>query len=240
MGRPGSRRIAAALRLLLTSLFCLTGCHGVADHGPLAYLSPPEIDPAAMVIPDAHASNTNPNGLLPNPMPVAVQDNEFFWNQLVDTVDDYFDIKTEQPVQSFGGVLTQGMMETVPTTGATALEPWRWDSTPGFETWHATLQSLRRRATVRVQPQRGSYLVAVIVEKALEDVNRPAQGTPGSAIPRHDSSLLRLQDEVGRQSSTLGWIPIGRDISLEQEILRELNSRLFRSPAETQFDAAFF
>ena len=70
----------------------------------------------------------------------------------------------------------------------------------------------------------------MIVEKALEDVDRPAQGTPGSAVPRHDGSLLRLQDQVGRQSKTLGWIPMGRDLALEQEILRELNARLFASP----------
>ena len=212
------------------SLILLSGCNGIADLGPLPILSPPAPDPAAPVMSGPQLPVGAAPAAIPNPLQVPVTDREFFWNQLVDTVDDYFDIKTEQPLHMYGNVLTEGMIETNPLTGATALEPWRWDSTDGFERWHATLQSIRRRAKVRVQPQGSTYLVAVIVEKALEDVNRPAQGTPGSAIPRHDSSLLRLQDEVGRQSTTLGWIPMGRDVTLEQEILRELYARLFNNP----------
>lgn len=218
-------------RCFLLLMCALTGCHGIADLGPLPVPSPPAVDPAlvASMDPNARAAGLA-NGVLPNPLSVAISDREFFWNQLVDTVDDYFDIRTEQQIHLFGNVQTEGIIETVPITGATAFEPWRWDSTPGFERWHSTLQSVRRRAKVRVQPQGGTYLVAVIVEKALEDVDRPAQGTPGSAVPRHDGSLLRLQDQVGRQSKTLGWIPMGRDLALEQEILRELNARLFASP----------
>ena len=71
--------------------------------------------------------------------------------------------------------------------------------------------------------------VEIIVEKAIEDVDLPAQGTPGSSIPRHDSALVRLQDQEHRESNTLGCIPIGRDHALEQEMLRELNSRLLET-----------
>lgn len=217
---------------IVVAICCVTasvGCRGIADLGPLPVGAPPAPDPALIGAGTPNA-NSQANGVLQNPLPVTVADRGFFWNQLVDTVDDYFDIKSEQQVSAFGEMLTEGVIETVAIPGATALEPWRWDSTPGFERRHATLQSVRRRATIRVRPQGATYLVAVIVEKALEDVNRPAQGTPGSAIPRHDNSLLRLQDEADRQSETLGWIPMGRDVSLEQEILRELNARLFNAP----------
>jgi hypothetical protein len=175
--------------------------------------------------------STMPAGqMLPNPLAMPVNDGEFFWNQLVDTVDDYFSIRSEQRVQQIGGVLTEGMIETRPLAGATILEPWHWDSSPGFERIHSTLQSPRRRANIRVIPHAGTYNVEVVVEKVLEDVDRPSQGTPGSSVPRHDSSLLRLQTTSDRSPETLGWIPLGRDVALEQEILRELSARMFNAP----------
>lgn len=167
--------------------------------------------------------------MLPNPLPVPIAERQFFWNQLVDTVDDYFDISSEQPIHALGTTLTEGRIETSPQPAATVLEPWHWDSTRGFEKWHSSLQSLRRRARVRAIPRGNMAFVEVIVEKALEDVDLPSHGTPGSAIPRHDSALVRLRDQEDRESKTLGWIPIGRDYSLEQEILRELNSRLLET-----------
>ncbi len=72
--------------------------------------------------------------------------------------------------------------------------------------------------------------MTVIVEKAIEDVSGLAQDTPGSALPRHDTSLMRVKNVEDTTDRTLGWIPIGRDISLEQEILRELTARLFDPP----------
>lgn len=212
--------------LLLLSLLsaALTGCHGIADLGPLPVPSPPAPNPAAVP-----PGTTTPSLMMPNPLPVPIAERQFFWNQLVDTVDDYFDIRTEQSIHALGNTLTEGRIETAPLPGSTVLEPWRWDSTRGFERWHGTLQSIRRRARVRAIPQGNMAFVEVIVEKALEDVDLPSQGTPGSAIPRHDSSLMRLQEHDDRSSQTLGWIPIGRDHSLEQEILRELNGRLLQT-----------
>ena len=61
------------------------------------------------------------------------------------------------------GVLTEGRIDTFPLSGSTLLEPWRRDSTRGYEKWHATLQAIRRRATVRVIPTEGGYLLDVIV-----------------------------------------------------------------------------
>lgn len=168
-------------------------------------------------------------GAAPNPLVVPVSEPEFFWNQLVDTIDDYFDIRIERRVQVIGGVITEGRVETHYQPAATLLEPWRWDSTPGYEKLHATTQSLRRRALVRVIPSGGRYAVHVIVEKELEDVDRPAHDMPGSAIPRHDGSLRRVKDRYVDGPVTLGWIPLGRDVTLENEILGELYARLFNS-----------
>lgn len=184
----------------------------------------------------AHWSGTNvPNGLpvgglIANPLPVAVADEEYLWNQIVDTVDDYFKIKREVRMRSDGGIVTDGLIETLPVTGATYLEPWRRDSTPGFERLHASLQSVRRRATVRVVPFAGGYSIDLAVYKELEDVAQPEQATVGAATLRHDGSLVRNEPNPLGGPPTLGWIPLCRDITLEQRMLSELSGRLAEVP----------
>jgi hypothetical protein len=163
---------------------------------------------------------------LPNPLPVPATDYEFLWQQLVDEVDDYFRIEREERVRLVGGVLTEGRIETFPQPGATVLEPWRGDSTHGFERTESTLQSIRRRATVRVIPAAEGYLVELAVFKELEDVNRPENATSGGVSLRHDGSLVRVQLAPEAGPTTLGWIPLGRDVSLEQKMLGELQRRL--------------
>jgi hypothetical protein len=161
-----------------------------------------------------------------NPLFVPAMDREFLWNQTVDAVDDYFRIEREERVRLIGGVLTEGRIDTFPLSGSTILEPWRRDSTRGYEKWHATFQSIRRRAGVRVIPTEGGYLLDVIVQKELEDLDKPEHATAGGATLRYDGTLVRQQGAPGRFSVTLGWIPIGRDQSLEQRILGDISERL--------------
>jgi hypothetical protein len=186
--------------MLLALLSSATGCHMFAGSGPPAPLE--------------------------NPLLVPAMDREFLWNQSVDAVDDYFRIEREDRVRLIGGVLTEGRIDTFPATGSTLLEPWRGDSTAGYEKWHATLQSIRRRGIVRVIPSDGGYLIDVQVLKELEDLDKPEHATAGGATLRHDGSLVRQEGAAGRFSHTLGWIPLGRDASLEQKILVDLAARL--------------
>lgn len=161
-----------------------------------------------------------------NPLFVPVNDHEFVWNQVVDTIDDYFQIEREERVRIVGGVITEGRIETVPRAGATMFEPWRRDSTRGYEKLHATLQSIRRRASVRVMPVASGYSIEVSVFKELEDVDRPEHSTIGQSTRRHDGSLVRGDEQREETPATLGWIALGRDATLEQEILANLQSRL--------------
>jgi hypothetical protein len=165
-------------------------------------------------------------GPLQNPMFIPAVDRELLWNQTVDSVDDYFRIEREDRVRVIGGVLTEGRIDTFPTIGSTMLEPWRTDSTSGYEKLHATLQSIRRRATVRVIPTEGGYLLDVTVQKELEDLDKPENATAGGYTLRHDGTLVRQEGPPGRYTVTLGWIPIGRDMRLEQRILADVSSRL--------------
>jgi hypothetical protein len=164
--------------------------------------------------------------LIENPLFAPVADSELVWSQVVDTLDNHFRIRSEQRVQWAGDVPLEGRLETFPSDGSTLLEPWRSDSSPGYEKVHATLQSLRRQASVRVTPAAGGYLIEVVVVKELEDAEYPEYATAGTADgiragrpndPRRDSESLPV---------TLGWIPAGRDIALEQRLLGEIRDRL--------------
>lgn len=164
-----------------------------------------------------------------NPLFVAATDREFLWNTLVDTVDDHFKVQREERVRLVGGVLTEGRIETFYAVGSTYLEPWRNDSTPGYEKLHATLQTIRRRASIRVAPAPGGYLIDVAVDKELEDPNQPQLRTAGDSTLRHDGTIMRLNPPPLLDSQTLGWIPLGRDTSLEQRLLLELRAK-FTNP----------
>ncbi|MCH2398661.1 MAG: hypothetical protein MK364_06105, partial [Pirellulales bacterium] len=52
--------------------------------------------------------------LLENPLFVGVTDRDLLWNQLVDSIDTYFDIEREEQVKLAGEILTEGRIETVP------------------------------------------------------------------------------------------------------------------------------
>jgi hypothetical protein len=155
---------------------------------------------------------------LSNPVTVSVNDSEFLWNQIVDTVEDYFKIKSEQRASRDPSGWLEGRMETYPEIGATFLEPWRKDAAFGFQT-------IRRTCFVRVIPVEQGFSVAVEVIKELEDVDRSQYSSEGSAIARHDGTVVRATPGLSGQPITLGWIRQENDTELEQRILREIVGR---------------
>ena len=106
---------------------------------------------------------------------------------MVDVVDDYFRIEHEEPVRMVGNMLTEGNITTVPEVSPTIFEPWRHDTVDPQQRIENTLQSMRRRAVVRVIPAQGGHWVEVQVFKELEDVVRPEHATAGAATFRYDS-----------------------------------------------------
>lgn len=160
-----------------------------------------------------------------NPALVPAAGPEHVWEHVVDVVDDYFQIEREEPVRQVGSILTEGRLDTFPRGGSTLLEPWHHDSASPYEKLESTLQSIRRRAVVRVVPAEHGYWVDVAVFKELEDVAQPERATAGGATFRYDGSLTRVGDQVGEQQIEEGWIPLGRDIALEQRILGQLLAR---------------
>lgn len=173
------------------------------------------------------------NVYYPNPIFVAAKDPQVLWETLVDVVDDYFEIEREEPIRQFDTVLTSGRIDTFPKIGATILEPWHKDSVDRYARWEATLQSIRRRAEIRVDPRDGGYWITVLVFKELEDVGQPLAATTSSATFRNDSSLTRVVSPIGEQQTHAGWIPMGRDTALEQRIIEAIGTRFGLLPVPT-------
>lgn len=154
-----------------------------------------------------------------NPVFVPVRDAEFVWETVVDVVDNYFDIHRERPVRPNSAI--EGRLDTFPRIGATVLEPWHGDTVTTFERLESTFQTVRRRARIRVTPERGGYAVQVVVLKELADIARPLRGEAAAVFP-HPESVSRLTEPVGQSPVPRGWIPLGRDIALEQKIIAEI------------------
>jgi hypothetical protein len=250
-------RLPLAIAILIGPL---SAGHWSAAQEPLP---PPQTAPLilpAPLGPQANSAQPNPFAPLPEgaiigpggpvmpgppPMPgnaimIPPLDAELVWTKLVDVTDDFFKVHSEQRVVFANGVPTEGRIDTFPQTGATILEPWRGDSVGWDERWEATLQSIRRIATMRLSPDSSGWRVEVVVNKELEHLSRPMRATTGGASFRNDDSLYRygtplptLGQQVGDQprpvaspTPNLGWIRLGRDVKLEQKMLALVLAKL--------------
>ncbi len=197
-------------RRFLHSLVLLTGTLASAGCGQLLY----------------RFSSPVPPTFVPNPAQLPPANADFVWAQVIDTIDDYFPIVREQPLQASGQVILEGRVDTAYATGSSIFEPWRKDSTRGFERLQSTLQSIRRRATIIVRPEPSGYSLMVQVDKEIEDVDREQFASESAASFRHDGTVVRTTDMIADEPTTLGWIPLGRDVTLEQQILQAIIGRV--------------
>jgi hypothetical protein len=175
-----------------------------------------------------------PSGSVPllydNPTLIPIADHHYVWEGVRDVIGDYFKIDREVPIRCVGNTLTEGLIETFPKTGATIFEPWDNDSANGYERLRSTLQSIRRRAIVRVIPSPGGgFSVDVAVFKELENLAAPEHASAGTATFTTDTTLTRIINPDRNRDLNRGWIPQGRDMALEQQIVGQLHYRF--SPA---------
>jgi len=253
--------------ILLGLLAGLAGC-GSFSHGPPPSPFP---DPAAPQIQAGtpapvstvqYVSPIGPSqaaGPLTNPLRVPVGDRDQAWEEIISVVQEYFQVDHEERVRLAGDILTEGRIDSKPLIAATLLEPWRGDSVTFRDKLDATLQTIRRRANLRVIPaDQNSFLIELTVVKELEDLRRP-QTTYGTAtfqtenlsLDRISNPLPGLPDrpafatasqaatpppgKLDQALPTEKWIPLGRDPHLEQEMLAQIQARLipFGAPAFT-------
>ena len=200
--------------------------------------------PAGVIVGPAGPMLPSPPPTPKNSVVIPPLDAELVWSQMVDVVDDYFKVQTEQRVVFSNGIPTEGLIDTYPQTGATLLEPWRGDSVGFRERLESTLQSIRRSGSMRLLPDPAGWRIEAVVLKELENMPRPMRATAGGASFRNDDSLYRygtplptLGQQVGDQprpvsnpTANIGWIPLGRDSLLEQKMLAKVLSQLGIAP----------
>ena len=154
-----------------------------------------------------------------NPVTVACADYDAVWDGTIEVLEKYFDVEYENRYD--------GRIETKPDSASTLFEPWRHDSIDCSERLLATLQTIRRRAFVLVQPgPAGGFDIHVEVYKELEDLKAPMNSTFGGGT--FISSIEPIREELVTSSVSApdGWISLGRDTKLEAAILVELRERI--------------
>jgi hypothetical protein len=120
-----------------------------------------------------------------------------------------------------------GLIRTHPLVSP-GLEQFFKPGSPDFDQrLLATLQSIRSYVVVKIDGARdGGFWVDVKVFKELESVDRPIRATAGAAAFRSDITIERQYDVIEPVAVSGGWIPIGEDVKLEQEILARLKKCL--------------
>ncbi|MGF1578302.1 MAG: hypothetical protein ACFCD0_02940 [Gemmataceae bacterium] len=121
-----------------------------------------------------------------------------------------------------------GRIETFPRTAPGVGLPFKPGSPDLAERVLATFQSYRHRASIRIIPtENRDFFIHVTVLKELEDLPRPVRATAGGAVFLEDSNNVARQFElVDPTQFESNWIPKGRDIYLEQEIISRLREKM--------------
>jgi hypothetical protein len=141
------------------------------------------------------------------------------FERAIDVVADYFEIAEYNRYD--------GRIETFPRIAPGLEQPWKPGSPDFNQRLYATLQTVRHRATVLIQPaDNGGFFIQVTVRKELEDLFRPIRASAGAAIFNSNPTVDRVGEVIDAGRFEGNWIPIGRDIPLEQVILQKLKSAM--------------
>lgn len=174
--------------------------------------TPPLVEQPGYVRPDRNAEAANP--ILVTPGSAGPEAYAAVFEHTLDILDDYFEIAYANRYD--------GRIETIPRIAPGLEQFWRPGSPNLSERVLMTLQSYRHRCFVLIEPaSQGGYLVNVTVYRELEDLPRPSRANT-SAVFRNEPSVERQFEVVDPSVISQVWIPKGRDVPLEQELLRRI------------------
>jgi hypothetical protein len=160
---------------------------------------------------------TDPNVTVENPVfvPGGPTAYNVVFDRVLDVVDDYFEIAHQSR--------SHGSIDTFPRIAPGFEQPWKPGSPDPEQRLLATLQTIRHRALVQIEPANdGGFFVSVKVFKELEDLPRPVRATAGAASFRSDNTVERQFEVIDPTVFESQWIPLGEDTKLEQVILQRI------------------
>ena len=150
-----------------------------------------------------------------NPVLVRGNNPDDVWEKAVEVLHAY-----QLPIERENRL--DGLIETDYKVGSGILEPWHYDSVTVGDRLESSFQSIRRKATVSVQPAQGGYLVGVEVLKEIEDPQNLIVNSAGTATFPESRTFDRDLELVVGPATPDGWILLGRDTNLEQDLLNSL------------------
>lgn len=174
------------------------------------YATGPMLDNPVFVRPD-------PNCTVENPVfvPLGPQSYGLVFEKTLDILDDYFEISYANRYD--------GRIETFPRIAPGYEQFWKPGNPDARDRLLATLQTLRNRAVVLIQPaEDGGFFLQVTVYKELEDLAKPTRSTAGAAGFTQPITVERQFEVIDPTVLESNWIPLGRNCPLEQLILERL------------------
>jgi hypothetical protein len=139
------------------------------------------------------------------------------FERTLDIVNDYFEVRFANRYD--------GRIETFPRIAPGFEQFWRPGSPDTRQRLEATLQTMRHRAEVGIEPAPdGGFFVKVLVYKEEEDLEKPIRSTAGAASFQTLNPVDREWKVVDPTTYESNWIPRGRDTQLEQLILQRLRA----------------
>jgi hypothetical protein len=161
------------------------------------------------------------NPVLVSPgVPTAAAYMEVF-EKAVDILGDYYELRPPNPYA--------GQIVSKPRVAPGFDQFWKPGNPDPRTRLLSTLQSVRQIATIDIRAgERGGYLVYVVVDKELEDLERPSQARVGMPVFETGPTVARPFDIVSQDVSndllTKSWFKIGRDYAMEQLILSRIRN----------------
>lgn len=120
-----------------------------------------------------------------------------------------------------------GRIEARPRIAPGVLQLFKPGSPDMYERVLATAQTYRQRVSLAIQPaDNGGYFIEVQVRKELEDLQKPVRSTVGGAVFRSENNVERQFEVIDPVFFEPGWLYKGRDVAMEQELIRRLTQCL--------------
>jgi hypothetical protein len=153
----------------------------------------------------------------PNPshFPLSPADYAGVFETCLDVMDDYFEIAYANRYD--------GTIRSHPKVAPGLEQPIKFGSPDLRERLMATLQSIRYRGEITIEPApQGGFNLGVVIYKEVEDLYRPIRATAGAASFQSDNTVDRQYEVVDPSVVDSNWAPLGRECHLEQAIMQRL------------------